>query len=364
MTLQKNLFDFDESIEVPNYINYNFPTTRYQGSKFKLVDWIWKETKDLKFDSVLDAFGGTGSVSYKYKQMKKQVTYNDILKFNHVIGTALIENKQIKLNNEDINFLLTKHEDIEYKNIIQRNFEDIYFTSDENIWLDQTITNIKNLDNKYKFALAFFALSQACIIKRPYNLFHRKNLYMRTSDVKRSFGNKKTWDTPFEEWFLKFINEANESIFNNNKKNKSLNLDAMDIKNIENYDLIYIDTPYISSKGSTVDYHGFYHFLEGLLIYDEWEEHINYKTKNKKLKSEKNIWNDKKGISSAFEELIKKFEDNKLVISYRSDGIPSKEELNEILCSYKSNVSVKHYGNYRYALSKNKKSEELLFIGE
>lgn len=36
---------------------------------------------------------------------------------------------------------------------------------------------------------------------------------MRTSNVKRSFGNKKTWDTPFVDWFLKFVKEANHSIF-------------------------------------------------------------------------------------------------------------------------------------------------------
>lgn len=75
------------------------------------------------------------------------------------------------------------------------------------------ITNMNYLDNEFEYAIAFFALSQSCIIKRPYNLFYRKNLYMRTSNVKRSFGNKKTWDTPFVDWFLKFVKEANHSIF-------------------------------------------------------------------------------------------------------------------------------------------------------
>lgn len=60
--------------------------------------------------------------------------------------------------------------------------------------------------------------------------------------------------------------------FNNNKLNKSLNLNAINIDNESKFDLVYIDTPYISEKGSTVDYYGFYHFLEGLLIYDNWEK--------------------------------------------------------------------------------------------
>lgn len=72
---------------------------------------------------------------------------------------------------------------------------------------------------------------------------------------------KKTWDTPFVDWFLKFVKEANHSIFNNNKLNKSLNLNAINIDNESKFDLVYIDTPYISEKGSTVDYYGFYHFF-------------------------------------------------------------------------------------------------------
>ncbi len=51
---------------------------------------------------------------------------------------------------------------------------------------------------KIKKAMFLWALFQSCISKRPYNLFHRKNLYVRTADVKRNFGNKTTWDKPFE----------------------------------------------------------------------------------------------------------------------------------------------------------------------
>ena len=44
-----------------------FPSTRYQGSKQKFVDWIWQCIKDIPFHTVLDAFGGTGSIAYKMK---------------------------------------------------------------------------------------------------------------------------------------------------------------------------------------------------------------------------------------------------------------------------------------------------------
>ncbi len=46
---------------------YKLPTTRYQGSKSKIVEWIWEAVKKINFKSVLDAFGGTGIVGYFLK---------------------------------------------------------------------------------------------------------------------------------------------------------------------------------------------------------------------------------------------------------------------------------------------------------
>lgn len=69
------------SIDNMNFNSFIFPSTRYQGSKLKLAQWIGGECRDLNFTTVLDAFGGSGSVSYMYKKMGKEVTYNDILKF-------------------------------------------------------------------------------------------------------------------------------------------------------------------------------------------------------------------------------------------------------------------------------------------
>ncbi|MEA3351950.1 MAG: DNA adenine methylase [Chloroflexota bacterium] len=345
----------------PN-ITAKFPSTRYQGSKAKLVDWIWDKINNLDFSTCLDAFGGTGVVAYRLKQEGKQVIYNDILRFNYSFGKALIENRDIRVTQDEINWILDRHIDIHYPNFVEKTFPDIYFTDEENQWVDQTITNIRQLENSYTYSLAFFALSQACIIKRPFNLFHRKNLYMRFADVERSFGNKTTWDKPFDELFEQFLIEANRAVFDNNFENLALNLDANDIPG--RYDLVYIDTPYISNKGSSTDYLDFYHFLEGLTIYDNWEKHINYKTKHRRLKKDNNRWTNKDQIHTAFNKLFKKFQDSILVVSYRSDGIPTEAELVELLQRYKSSVRVEYYGHYKYALSTNSKSKEILFIGE
>ncbi len=338
-----------------------FPSTRYQGSKLKIVDWIWEGIKDIQFHTALDAFGGTGCVAYMFKQKGKQVTYNDILKFNWFTALALIENDSVKLTSKDVDFLVTKHKEVKYPTFVSDTFNDIYFADEENQWIDVVVTNIGQLENLYKRALAYYALFQACIIKRPFNLFHRKNLYLRFSKVERNFGNKTTWDTPFETHFRKFVSEANQAIFSNGLQNTALNLDVFDIEG--DFHLVYIDTPYISKRGVGVDYFGFYHFLEGLVRYSEWEKIIDYQTKHKKLRGGGNRWIDKNRIHSAFERLIKKFADSILVVSYRSDGIPSIEELVNLLKKYKSNVEELKRKSYKYVLS-NDHSEEVLLIGK
>jgi len=338
-----------------------FPSTRFQGSKLKIVDWVWDAIKDLSFDSVLDAFGGTGSIGYMLKTKSKKVTYNDILKFNWHIGTALIENSEVKLSDQDIEFLLKKHKRVKYPTFVYETFKDIYFTDEENQWIDMVATNITAIEDIYKKALAYFALFQACIIKRPYNLFHRKNLYIRFSDVERNFGNKTTWDTPFDVHFRQFVHEANQAVFCNGRQNRALNLDVFKIEG--DFDLVYIDTPYISQRGVGVDYLGFYHFLEGLVYYSKWPHMIDYRTKHKRLKADSCVWTDKSKIARAFDRLFRKFQDSILVVSYRADGIPSVDELAASLKKYKTNVQELNRTAYKYVLSIND-SAEVLLIGK
>lgn len=338
---------------------YSF-STRYRGSKKKIVNWLWDQIKDLDFDTFLDAMGGTGCVAYKAKQEGKQVTYNDVLKYNHFIGLALIENRNVTISEDDVNFILKKHENLSYSSFIKDTFKDIYFTDEENEWLDMVIENINHLENPYKKALALHCLFQSCISKRPYNLFHRKNLYVRTSDVKRSFGNKATWDKPFPTHFKEMVKEANKCVFSNGHKGKSINYDVFEISG--EYDLVYIDTPYIPVKGEIIDYRDAYHFLEGLVNYKKWASMIDHSRKHLPLKKEYCVWNDKKEIKNAFEKLIRKFKDSKIVISYRKDGIPSEKEIYNILKKYKANVKEVKAKDFKYVLSK-QDTQELLFIG-
>ena len=349
------------TLELPGIETEFIPSTRYQGSKAKLVRWIWDLTKDLSFDTVLDAFGGTGVVGYWFKQKGKRVTYNDVLRFNYLVGLALIENSTIRLTDDDVEGLLLPEPGQEYCAFIADTFEGIYYTDEENQWLDLLVQNIAMLPDPYQRALAYYALFQACLVKRPFNLFHRKNLYLRFADVERSFGNKTTWDTPFEVHFRSFVGEANALVVDNGRANRAFNDDAWDIEN--GYDLVYIDPPYISQRGVGVDYHHFYHFLEGLARYDEWPALVNYRSKHRRMKRVDNPWVDPVAIHDAFARLLDQFRDSILVISYRADGIPSIDDLEDMVRQVKRRVRVHTLDGYQYVLS-TRRTAEVLIVGE
>lgn len=122
--------------------------------------------------------------------MGKRTIFNDYLKFNYLTGKALIENRDITLIDKDINFLLQRHRTITYNSFVQDIFSGIYYTDEENAWIDMFLSNWINLDNvysenvaTYKKAIAFTAFSQSALKKRPFNLFHRANLYIRLNII-------------------------------------------------------------------------------------------------------------------------------------------------------------------------------------
>ena len=356
-------------IEYVNTDIRRFPTTRYQGSKRKLIFWIYDALKNIEFNSVLDAFGGTASVSYLFKLMGKQVTYNDYLKFNSIIGQSIIENTNVLLDDSDVDKILSsKSNSFEF---ITNTFNEIYYTESENKWLDNIVSLINQLDfgehDKYKKSIAFNALYQSCLIKRPFNLFHRKNLYIRLNDVKRNFGNKATWEREFEFYFRKFVSEINKSVFDTGLECKSLNYDVFELNT--DYDLVYLDPPYVlkNSKNESANYLRCYHFLEGLSDYSEWENNIDYNTNILNLNNSylPNHFMPSK-VNDTFERLISKFKESKIVISYKYGGLPSIESITDLLEKYGKEV-LTHSMHYKYALNKQngnaKLNREFLIIG-
>lgn len=350
-----------------------FPTTRYRGSKRKILNWIWDNTKTLEFNSALDLFGGTSVVSLLFKRMGKQVTYNDYSFFNRLTGLAFIENKEVKLEESDIKFILgmANRKDA----VIAENFKGIFFRDSENIWLDKTIGNILSLDKfytgsklKYKQAIAIWALGQSCLIKRPFNLFHRKNLSIRTKRVTRNFGNKTTWETPFDEAFNRFANEANIVVFDNGNKNRVTRQNAIDYTDT-NFDLVYLDPPYFFKNQSDPEYLKLYHFLDGVAQYENWNELIDQESPIRQLKQSEKPWahRSKEKLENTFSEIISKFKSSKIIISHKEGSLVTVDKFQEILLTNGKQSSV-FRKQYSYALNhqngKSHDNTECLIVSE
>lgn len=338
----------------------DFPGTRYQGSKRKLLEWLWSCVGHIQFDTVLDLFSGSAAVSYLFKTKNKRVVSNDYLRSNAAIARALVVNEGTQLGETEATSLFEKKSGKRYDDFIERTYTGIFFTDSENRWLDVVAQNIADVAPGPKRDLAYFALFQACLAKRPYNLFHRANLYMRLSEVERTFGNKATWDKPFEEHFIANLREANRAVFDNGRRHVALCGDAKDAPS--GYDLVYVDPPYLNSKGVGVDYMDFYHFLDGLTEYEAWPRRITQEYKHKPYARRRDGWLHKDTIRDEFEYIIRKHEQSYIVISYRSNGIPSIDGLLALIeacgrCCCRSSER-----SYRYVLSTSRVKEAVLIV--
>ena len=340
------------------------PTTRYYGSKRKLVECIWSALEGLgiEFDTILDLFGGTGVVSYYMAQKGKKVIYNDVMAFNSEIAKALLCSPKGSFTENDIQIVLQDNPEVCYRHYIRDIFDGIYYTSGENDIIDRATQNILSLP-KEKQSSAFYILFQSCIIKRPFNIFHRKNLNLRENHVKSRFGNKTTWEKSFETLFVKFTKELNEIQFDELPHVCVRNSAALELK--EHADLVYIDTPYFSRKSASVSYHSRYHFLEGLVHYDKIPDHINFSKSNRELDF---------GICPEFEtksmyianlhRLLDFHQDSVIALSYTTNGYPAVEELGQIMGEYKERVQILDLGEHSFALNKdNDKRHEVLIVG-
>lgn len=345
---------------IGNRIN-SFPTTRYYGSKRRLITWIYNNLKNLSFSKVLDGFGGTASVSLLFKAMGKKVTFHDALFFNTVIGRALLSNYN-PINNQ---YKVDKFFDLVQSRygFISKTFKGIYYTEDENAWLDGIMASIEKVESVEERNVYLYCLFQACMKKRPFNLFHRANLYLRLNrSQERSFGNQTTWDTPFHVFAKQAYRELRDAIWNSGKNHRVLSpADVSELK--AEYDLVYFDPPYISIKDWTDDYLKRYHFLEGLMHYKIWPSLIDHNCKTLSFYPKPHIreWQNKSKFKDRLFDLIALHKNSIVVLSYIMDAYPSKRDL---LLYFKQRFSQVRVADHdlSHALTKEKR-KELLIIG-
>lgn len=224
--------------------------------------------------------------------------------------------------------------------------------------IDNIRNNINNLTNLTHKNIALTALIRSCIKKRPRGIFAYTGL--------RYDDGRKDLKLSINEHFLSNIKLINQAIFTNKKKNKAINKDCLKVN--EKADLVYIDPPYFSPLSDN-EYVRRYHFVEG--IARDWKN-VDWQTttKTKKFKSYPSPFSKLDTTIKAFDDLIKKYSDRHIVISYSSNALPEKEVILKLLKKYKNKAYVKSL-DYRYSFSnqgfakdkiKNKVSE-YIFVG-
>jgi DNA adenine methylase len=331
-----------------------YPSTRYMGSKEKLLGDIWKVAAEFKGPRVLDLFSGSGAVSFMFKAQGKAVTSNDYMTFSSLFTRAMVQNNETTLPPEKVEFLTRGVPDDDY---VRTTFKDLYFSDEDNYFIDLVRTRIAMLPEDMEKTVARSALIRACMKKRARGIFTYVGL--RYDDGRRDM------QISLREHFTDAVRRLNDAVFDNGQDNVSLNGDALGVK-VE-ADIVYIDPPYYS-KLSDNDYVRRYHFVEGLAR--EWigvslQDH----TLTKKFKTYGSPFSTYEGAKGAFETIFKRYADSVIIVSYSSNSLPDKDTMLALLRRVKKNVEVVPV-NHRYSFGNqghkvgnaNNKVSEFLFV--
>lgn len=340
-----------------DFFAYKFPAPQYLGAKFKHLKWIQKYIP-INTQIVADAFAGSQSVSFFFKQLGFEVYTNDFMNYSNQIGKALIENSKEILNQTDLNLLFSENKDKSKFFIMEKLFTDMFFIREESQILDSFRSNVELLPPiKKSMALAIMDRSLTKKITMGHFAHHQALVYANNPDrIKRN----RSLIRPIKEIFLELARDYNNAVFDNAKNNKSFQGDAIDfVRKLPNVNLIYFDPPYCNSHA---DYQGFYHLLETFV--ENWidKEFVNgIKRYEPKLYSG---FDSKRNIINSFEKLFEESEKIPTwIISYNDRSYPHKDQMIEMISKYKQvEVKEKTYTNSVGGKGSVKGSNELLFV--
>ena len=272
---------------------------RYLGNKFKLLPFIRRivdeECNDVT--SVLDAFSGTGSVSYAF--LDKQLLVNDMMYCNYLAALCWFSPQDVDVQRlkellDYYNKVDTSRED----NYMYQTFRDTYFSAD----VCRKIGFIReNVERKYAGGELNERERAAVITSLVYAMDKISNTYGHYD----SYIQNAVYKSRFELRLPKLDYELNVG-------NRCFNMDANQLATHVECDLAYLDPPYNSRN-----YCDAYHLLENVARWEKPEvEGVARKMDRSAMKSEY----CKVTANESLEDLVDKLRSKYIMLSYNNNG--------------------------------------------
>ena len=337
-----------------------YPQLRYMGSKHRLLPWVHSVLAERTFRTALDAFSGSGCVSYLMKRMGKQVCANDFLHFSSLIGMATIANSHQLLTEEDCRILLQTNR--RRKQFIERTFSGVFYEADSLRFLDNFWANLPQLESEEKRALALSSIFRACVKKQP------RGVFTVTGDPLRYDDGRRDLRLSMRDHFLESVAVFNRIVFDNGQANWAKHGDVYDLPQ-DVFDLVYMDPPYVPRADDNC-YIKRYHFLEGLASY--WlapGTGILKDTLSHKIPKRFTPFSYRRTAVDAFRRLFQHFHRSTLVLSYSSNGYPNLTTLVDLMREVKPSVVVHerehryHFGTHGRVAEERASVREFLIVG-
>jgi len=275
-------------------------------------------------------------VAYMYKTKGLRVLANDRLRYCYHAARAIIENRNVRLTDDDLEMLLADNP--KAGTFVRDNFKGIFFAKGVHGLIDTIRANIDKLEG-YKKDIALFALGKTCMSgKGGFGHFSSSTRYGKREDTPEEF----------KERFRKNVARINALVFDNGKECKACRKDVNEFLPEVKADLAYFDPPY-ATEFSTTNYEKAYHFVEGLMTY--W--------KGLKLVEDsktRHYETDHRTVTRANAgEFFETFLGNARhipywLISYRDHAHPSEQQMRKIIASLGRESSMRSH-DHHYAIT-------------
>lgn len=349
-----SLSDLHASADAAAITAATYPRIRYMGSKYKLVPHLAAVFAELGGTTALDAFSGSGVVSYLLKRQGYSVTTNDMLEFPGILAAATVVNQSTRLSPEAVEQITGPAADD--RDFIRRTFDGVFFDSEDRTFLDSAWSHIATMRGDER-ALAVSALVLSAARKQP------RGVFTITGDLSRYDDGRRDLRLSMRDHFRQHAESYNAAVFSGPPA-RVTRQEASDMDSTP-YDVVYLDPPYAPPSDDNC-YVKRFHFLEGLSRY--WEgDTLMLDTKSKKLPKPHTGYSHRRTIVEAFRDTFTRFRDSgSLVLSYGSNALPDYDTIISLLHEVKDHVEVRrvphtyHYGTHQAA--RRRSVDEYIFI--